>query len=263
MLIRSPFWFKTFVYVFSFGERKTIAGDYALYAPQNVFVLAWRISHGAFDIVPLKITIPEGLNSYEIANVFAQNIPSFDSQKFLDLVKNQNLEGYLFPDTYLFMPNVKENEIIKILNNNFKEKIKDIESDIKSFGKSESDVIKMASILEEEARTPESRMIVAGILWKRISLHMALQVDSSFKYIKGSTSTALSADDLKIDSPYNSYTHAGLPPTPISNPGLEAIEDSITPTKTPYLYFISDSEGNMHYATTLEGQDANIAKYLK
>ncbi len=260
-VIRSPFWFKTFIYLFSFGERKTIAGDYALYARQNAIELAWRISHGDFDVKPLKITIPEGLNSYQIADIYAKYIPTFNKQIFLNLIKSQNLEGYLFPDTYLLLPNTDENDIIKIMKGNFDEKIKMAESGIKTFGKPESDVIKMASILEDEANTDESRKIIAGILWKRIKLGMALQVDSSFKYIDYLYSTT--THDLKSDSLYNSYNHSGLPPTPISNPGLSAIEDAIEPTATPYLYFLSDSEGNIHYAKTLEEQDTNIAKYLK
>ena len=230
---------------------------------QNVVELAWRFSHGLLDTKPVRITIPEGLASFQIAAIFQKDLPLFDSQKFFALVKSQNLEGYLFPDTYFLLPNANENDVIAIMHDTFNEKIQTLQTTIKSFGKSESDVIKMASILEEEANTEESRKIVAGILWKRISLGMPLQVDSSFKYINGKTSQNISLADLKSDSPYNSYNHLGLPPTPISNPGLSTIEDAVNPTQTNYLYFLSDSKGNMHYATTLAGQDANKAKYLK
>ena len=146
---------------------------------------------------------------------------------------------------------------------NFGERIKILEEDIKKFGKSESDVIKMASILENEARLYESRQIVAGILWKRISLKIALQVDAAFKYINGKTTEDLTLDDLKINSPYNTYNRLGLPPTPISNPGLLAIKAAVNPIKTQYLYFLSDKSGNMHYAITLEEHAENKWKYLK
>ena len=262
-VIRSPFWFKTFVYVFALGERKTIAGDYTLYMRQNVFELAWRFSHGLLDTKPVRITIPEGLASFQIAAIFQKDLPLFDSQKFFALVKSQNLEGYLFPDTYFLLPNANENDVIAIMHDTFNEKIQTLQTTIKSFGKSESDVIKMASILEDEANNEIDRKIVAGILWKRIAIGMPLQVDSSFKYIDATTTKNLSATDFQSTSLYNSYNHPGLPPTPISNPGLGAIEDTITPTLTPYLYFISDKKGNMHYATTLAEQSANIAKYLK
>ena len=92
---------------------------------------------------------------------------------------------------------------------------------------------------------------------------MPLQVDSSFKYINSKTTAQLSLSDLQIDSPYNSYTHKGLPPTPISNPGISTIEDAVNPTQTQYLYFLSDDKGNMHYAVTFEQHVANKLKYLK
>ena len=240
-VIRSPFLFKSLIYIFSLGERRTIAGLYALPKPENVFVLSWRFSHGDFDIKPVKVTIPEGLNATQIADIFAEDLPSFDPQAFVDLVQSDDLEGYLFPDTYFFMPNVTDQEIITTMNNNFNAKIAPLAPTIQTFGKSQSDVIKMASILEKEVATPESRKIVAGILWKRIALGMLLEVDSAS----------------------STYIDRGLPPTPISNPGLESITDAITPTQTPYLYFLSDSEGNIHYATTLAEQDANEAEYLK
>jgi UPF0755 protein len=262
-IVRSDFWFKSFVYIFSFGKVTVIEGNYLLNKKQSVITLAWRVTHGQLDIIPVKVTFPEGINSFEMAGILSSNFPAFDKNIFQNLVKTNKLEGYLFPDTYLIMPDMKEEQIIKMMDDNFSEKIKSVSADIKKFGKSESDVIKMASILEEEGRTPETRKIIAGILWKRISIGMALQVDSSFKYINGKTTATLSIEDLKIDSPYNSYTHRGLPPTPISNPGLEAISDAINPTKTPYLYFLTDAEGNMHYAVTFEEHVANKLKYLK
>jgi UPF0755 protein len=150
-----------------------------------------------------------------------------------------------------------------MMKNNFIEKIKTLDDKIKYFNKPLADIIKMAGILEEEARTMETRRVVAGILWKRLSMGMPLQVDSSFKYINGKISKTLTLDDLQIDSPYNSYTHKGLLPTPISNPGLGAIEAAITPIKTSYLYFLTDDAGNMHYGKTFEEHVANKEKYLR
>ncbi len=261
--IESEFWFKVSVAVFTFGKRNIIAGDYSFESRENVLTIAWRVSHGGFNTKSVKITLPEGLNSYEIASILENKLPFFDKTKFINLVEAKKMEGYLFPDTYFLAPSISEEEIISLMNSNYNEKIKTLSEDIKKFGKSESDIIKMASILEGEARLYETRQVVAGILWKRISIGMALQVDSSFKYINGKTSADLTIDDLKIDSPYNSYTNRGLPPTPISNPGLVAIKASINPVKTPYLYFLTDKDGNMHYASTLEEHAANKVKYLK
>jgi UPF0755 protein len=262
-IIRSGFWFKSFVVLFSLGKSTIIEGDYGMYKKQSVISLAWRVTRGNLDIVPVRITVTEGMNSFEIADLLLSSFPSFKKDLFLDLVKTNKLEGYLFPDTYFFFPNMSEEKIIEVMNNNFKEKIKKVEDKIKAFGKSESEVIKMASILEGEARTKETREIISGILWKRISIGMALQVDTSFKYINGKTSATLTTEDLKADSPYNSYTRLGLPPTPISNPGLGAIEAAIMPQKTPYFYFLTDKEGEMHYAVSFEEHVANKLKYLK
>jgi UPF0755 protein len=165
-VIRSEFWFKSFVYLFSWGGGKILEGDYALNNRENVVITAWRVTHGSYYITTVKVTIPEGLNSYEISSILNKNLTSFNKEVFLGLVKKDNLEGYLFPDTYFFMPNAKEEEVIKTMNDNFNTNVKDILPDIKTFGKSTSDVIKMASILEEEARLYETRRIIAGILWK-------------------------------------------------------------------------------------------------
>lgn len=261
-IIRSEFFFKTFIYLFSFGDSRIIAGNYALHSKQNVMTLAWRVSNGVLDITPVKITIPEGMNSFEIANLISSQFPAFNKKVFSNIVESRKLEGYLFPDTYFLMPDMTEEEIIKIMKDNFDERIQEVREEIKRFGKSESDVIKMASILEGEARLKDTREIVAGILWKRLSIGMALQVDTSFKYINGKTSATLTSEDLKMDSPYNSYTRRGLPPTAISNPGLDAIKAAINPKKTAYLYFLTDKEGNMHYASTFEQHVANKLKYL-
>ena len=259
-IIKSKFFFKGLVFIIS-GNSKVLEGNYALLRAQNVITLAWRFANGDTEISPIKITIPEGLNSYEIADLLHSDLQTFDESLFLKYATKY--EGYIFPDTYFITPGTKEDKIVDLMTSNFDDKIMTLNTQIRAFGKPVSDVIKMASILEEEARTPESRRVVAGILWKRISIGMPLQVDSSFKYINGKTTKTLTLDDLQLDSPYNSYTNKGLPPTPISNPGLLAIEAAITPIKTPYLYFLTDSNGNMHYAANYDEHVANKAKYIK
>ena len=116
--------------------------------------------------------------------------------------------------------------------------------------------------MEKEARTDTDRHIVAGILWNRIKLGMPLQVDAVFGYIFNRSTYSPSPVDLKVDSPYNTYTHRGLPPTPICNTGLAALEASANPAKTSYLYYLTGHDGLMHYATTYAGHQANLKKYL-
>lgn len=246
-IIKSEFLFKGFSVLFG-GTKGLIAGDYALNERETVFSLAWRMSKGDFALQPIKITIREGLNIYEIADLLLVSLTDFNKEEFLAIAEKE--EGYLFPDTYLFLPNISTMEIIQVMKKNFDKQIQTIESQMMSFNRSYSDIIKMASIVEKEAMTLDQKKMVAGILWNRLDQGMPLQVDVSFKYINGKVTKDLTLTDLKIDSPYNSYLYKGLPPTPISNPGLETIIATINPIDTEYMYFLSDSNFNTYYSKT-------------
>lgn len=257
-VIKSPFFFRLAVTTLG-GEKKLIAGDYLLDLKEGPVDLAYRITQGKFHLVTFKATIPEGWSSAQIAEYIKINLKDFDAATFLKLARKE--EGYLFPDTYFVSPAIKPDVFIDMMKNNFDEKIK------KAYGIATSthnlkEIITMASILEEEARTTESRQVVAGILWKRLSLGMPLQVDSTFLYINGKTTYELTADDLKINSPYNTYKYKDLPPGPISNPGLDAINSALNPIETKYLYFLSSKSGKMYYATTFEQHKRNKELYL-
>ena len=153
--------------------------------------------------------------------------------------------------------------MIEATEKNFKDKIAALNEKIVVFNQSLEEIIIMASLLEEEARQLETKQMIAGILWKRIKMGMPLQVDSSFQYVNGKNTFTLSLDDLKIDSPYNTYLYKGLPPTPISNPGLDSILAALTPTVSNYLYFLTGKDGNMRYAVTHDQHVANKEKYLR
>lgn len=258
-LIRSPFWFKAWSTFWS-GTRGLKAGDYFFDEPAGVSRLAWRLTHGDYAIEAVSVTLPEGLNNREIAERLSRALIRFDSEQFLAEAKEK--EGYLFPDTYRFLPSKKPRAIIAATKNLFERKIKTLESEIAVLGRPLREIIIMASLLEEEARTDETRRKVAGILWKRLDAGMPLQVDGVFPYIFGGKPYDLTNGDLLVDSPYNTYKYAGLPPTPISNPGLAAIRAAITPISTSYWYYLSDKEGNMHYAVTHEEHARNRESYL-
>lgn len=258
-IIRSSFLLSNLVIVQN-GEKKIVAGDYYFDKPVSVFSIARRIIHGGFGIVPLKITFPEGLNLFELSEIARVHLAQFDSVDFLE--RGREKEGYLFPDTYLFLSNAKASDVILTMEANFEAKIKTVKNDITESGRSLENIIIMASIVEKEASKSEDRRIISGILWKRFDMGMALQVDSTFQYINGKNTYELSSNDLKIDSPYNTYKYAGLPSTPISNPGMDAIEATLHPEKTSYLYFLSDKKGNMYYAKTFSEHKINREKYL-
>ncbi len=120
----------------------------------------------------------------------------------------------------------------------------------------------MASLLEREARTLKEKRMISGILWNRINKNMPLQVDAVFGYIFGKPTFSPSFADLKVKSSYNTYIHRGLPPGPISNPGLDSLLAAATPTKTAYLYYLTGTNGKMYYSKTLAEHNAHSVRYL-
>src|SRR3989344_688076 len=212
------------------------------------FSLLSRFTKGEFGFKPVKVTVAEGLTVKKIAELLG-DFENFDKEEFLE--KTVNMEGYLFPDTYLFLPFAETEQIIGTMTDNFKKKAGDV-------GK---DIVIMASLIEKEVPDIGDRKIVSGILWKRLKLGMALQVDAVFPYITGKQKVF--SDDLKIDSPYNTYLHKGLPPGPISNPGLDAVEAAKNPQETSYLYYLSGKDGKTHFAKTFAEHLKNKEKYLR
>jgi UPF0755 protein len=253
-VIGSGIVFRNFVILLG-GEKKVIAGDYLLDKKQSSFLIALRFVKGDFHLQLVKITIPEGWNVFQISQYLAGKIENFDSKKFLELAKPN--EGVLFPDTYFISPISTPETVINTMKANFDARM---EKKFKSVP--QINIIKMASIIEAEASTSQSRKIVSGILWNRLELKMPLQVDSTFSYINGKSTYELTLNDLKIKSPYNTYINTGLPPTPINNPGLDSINAALNPTKTDYLYFLTGKDGKMYYAKTFDEHLKNKEKYL-
>lgn len=260
--IRSPLAFRVLLRL-SGPRNRIIAGTYYFAHPQNAFTIAWRLEVGNFDIQPVKVTVPEGTDVRHMSVLLKELLPTFDANTFLSLARPQ--EGYLFPDTYFFYPGESMSDIIKAMRDNFTAHISDadVQRAISASGKAESDIITMASLLEKEAPDTANRQIISGILWKRLGLGMPLQVDAVFPFLTGKDGKDITQADYAIDSPYNTYLYKGLPPGPITNPGIEAIMAAAMPTSTPYLYYLSDRDGKFHYSTTFDQQLANQKKYLK
>ena len=219
---------------------------------------------GKFGLIAKKITIPEGTSSYEIAEILERELPAFNAKDFINEVEDNKYEGYLFPDTYFLTPNTKSSEVIFMMRENFARQIQEYQGDILKSQKMLSDIVIMASIIEEEANgTLESKRVVSGILWKRLRLEMPLQVDAPFAYYNGKNSYTLTKEDLADDHEYNTYVNKGLTPTAITNPSIDSLRAAIAPTQTAYLYFLSDKKGNMYYAKTFEGHKKNRELYLR
>ncbi len=267
-VIDSPLLFRILVTLR--GAENTIpAGYYQIsdgksQAKISLNEVARRLSTGYSGFKVVKLTIPEGTNTMEVALKVHEEIPLISEAEFAS--SSKNYEGYLFPDTYFFMPYATSGEIIAKMQSTFNKKVlqnNEFNSAVASSGHSLSDIVKMASILEGEVRTPEDRKLVSDLLWRRIKEGMALQVDSTFSYINQKTSAELTMNDLKIDSLYNTYKYRGLPPTPISNPGLETLMAAAEPTPNKYVYFLNDNDGISHFSKTYSEHLKLKNQYLK
>lgn len=259
-IIRSRYYFEVCSKIVG-GKRPVMAGEYLFEKPISACRIAIRIARGFSGIPEAKVTFPEGVTNKQITEIIKKDFPDFDTASFLRIAKLD--EGFLFPDTYLFRENVTPERVVSVMKENFKKRIGPLGDEIKSTGHSTQEIIIMASILEKEATSDEDKALVSGILWKRISIGMPLQVDASFLYLLGKKSSEVTVEDLQIKSTYNTYANKGLPSGPIGNPGINAIKAAIYPVSSEYLYYLSDNSGTMHYAKTFEGHKANKVKYLK
>lgn len=232
-------------------DRGVRAGDYLFKEPKDVLAIARAITTGAYGLEPIRIRIPEGATTKEMAKVYAANLQRFDAEKFME--KAQPQEGFLFPDTYFFLPNATEDTVITAMRQNFDDKIKELEKEINTFNRPIRDVVIMASLLEKEARNFQDRRMISGVLWRRIKIDMALQVDAAFLYSLGRTTFTLTREDLQNrDDPYNTYVHKGLPPGAIGSPSLDSIRAAVTPIDQGYLFYLADRNFVTHYSKTYE-----------
>lgn len=257
-LIRSQKIFVLGTYLLDQGQ--ITPGEYFFPSPQNVITVARRLIRGDFELVPIRVTIPEGTTVRQMEDLFTKKLADFDSATFVELA--QSKEGYLFPDTYFFLPGSDPVEMVESMESNFKNRIASIATTTGASKRSLHDLVIMASLLEKEASDMKSRRMIAGILWHRIDIGMLLQVDAVFPYIIGKNTFEVSLEDLRVDSPYNTYKYKGLPVGPINNPGLDSIIAAATPIKSSYVYYLSDSNGNFHYATTYAQHLVNKKKYV-
>jgi UPF0755 protein len=259
-VIRSEFLLYT-ILLTQYTPNDIKASTYVFDKPYDVFAIAKKLAAGDFINNLVRLTHREGESVKDLAHFVHTALPTIDEAEFTD--KATPFEGKLFPETYFVPPYYTTDDIITKLTNTYEETMKVYRPDIASSSLSENDTIILASIVEREANSPDSMAMVAGILEHRLAIGMPLQADATLEYILNKPLSELTAADLELDSPYNTYKHKELPPTPIGNPGKAAIEAVIHPTPSDYLYYITDSEGTFHYATTYEDHKRNIARYLK
>ncbi len=259
-IVRSPLLVRGLVAIF--GNSNLIKqGEYTSSEPLSDFDLARMLAYGKTSANYVKVTIPEGLTVLEIASILHSKIPNFNTPQFI--AKALPYEGFLFPDTYYFLPSTKADTVISVMRSTFTKKLEPYEAEIARSGRTLKDIVIMASLLEEEARTTESRKMISGILWERLDIGMPLQVDAVFPYIIGKNTYEVSLTDLAFDSPYNTYKYKGLPRGPITNPSLDSMLAALRPTASSYLYYLSNLSGKMYYAVTFDQHVENKRLYLR
>ena len=255
------------------SDNKIQAGIYKIDAGTNIVDVISILQHGTNDV---KITFLEGWRVEEFARQASSIYKNVDYYEFIKL--SQNLEGYLFPDTYFFNKDMQEEELVEALKVTFLNKTKNIlsEENLKKIGLTRDQCVVLASLVEREARTEDDKRKIAGILIKRFKEGMKLDVDATTQYAVAPTKvmvgqnysdiewwpTNLSAEDLKSDNSYNTRLHVGLPPSPISSVSISSLESVINYEPTDYYYYLTDSNGVTHYAKTLTDHNDNIDKYL-
>jgi UPF0755 protein len=223
------------------------------------------------NIIKNPITI------YRLKNFFQDNLCL---KEYFQEAEDNSLEGFLFPDTYHLPPSLKEEKILKItlnhfceqfLDRNLKEKIEIFQKEFlknypnnKNYTPSFYDILKMASILEKEAKTKQEKQMVSDILWRRLINNYKLEVDASICYALSSQfkNCLLKREDFKIDSPFNTYLFLGLPPTPISNPSKESIETAVNPLKNNFWFYLSNKDGKTIFSENYQEHLRNREIFL-
>jgi UPF0755 protein len=251
------------------GEVRS--GGYQFAAHQTASeVLHALVTGGAQTAV--WVTIPEGFTAREIAERLQREglgEASLFEHAFLttplvvDGTHAPNLEGYLFPNTYLVPIGATPQEIESQMTGEFfKELPSDAAAQARALHVNVPQLVTVASLVEREAKVDADRPLIAGVIYNRLRLGMPLQVDATIEYALPRHKTELSSQDLRIRSPYNSYRHTGLPPTPIANPGLASLDAALHPAKTSALYYVYCGNGRHVFAQSYSEQQANVARCL-
>lgn len=247
------------------------AGEFAFSAHRTASEVLQQVVEGGQQIA-VWVTIPEGFTAKEIATAFADrgfgDARTFEyafSHDSLELgaSKTATLEGYLFPDSYLVPKAATPKNIVKILTDQFRAALpRDAVRRARALKYTIPQVVTLASLVEREAKSDDERALMAGVYYNRLRRGMPLQVDATIEYTFPHHKTTITFADLASDSPYNTYKHAGLPPTPIANPGRPSLDAAFHPRSSDFLYYVSMGNGRSAFARTLAEHNANVARYL-
>ncbi len=269
-LIRSALAFRILVR-FGGQEGAIRAGHYTLSASENPVRILDHLVKG--DTLQRRVTFPEGLTLAEVAEILERH-EVCPAQEFLELARTrgrdfdpgfpENLEGYLFPDTYDLPWECSATEVLRIMTSRFQEVFNPLFSEKAPLGRIETVIL--ASLVEREAQVHSERPVIAGVYLNRLAEGMLLQCDATVQYALGRQKAILTHRDLEIESPYNTYRHPGLPPGPICNPGRAALEAAIRPERTEYLFYVRNDvkgDGSHVFSRNYTEHQQSIDRYQR
>ena len=248
-------------------------GTYVFTAGMTYEEVFEKILNGEKYIV--NFTIPEGFGVKNIADRLYE-IDLADKEDFLEAAKDFEpypymkkhddvifaAEGFLFPETYSIESDASVEDILNLMASEFDRQLTPaMREKAKEMNLSIYDLITLASLVEREVRYPVDRPIVAQVFLKRLKINMPLQTDASLQYLMDAPKEDVSIEDTKIDSPYNTYQHSGLPPGPIASPGIESIKAVLNPADTDFLYFVADRQGHNYYSSSYEEHMELVNQY--
>ena len=253
------------------SETGVRAGEYRFDPHQTQSEVLRALLTGGAQVA-VWVTIPEGYTAKEIAQRLADagagSAPDLERDFardgiVVDGARTRGLEGFLFPSTYLVPLGASDAQLESVFTGEFRKELPpDAAARAKALGVTVPQAVTVASLVEREAKADADRPAIAGVIYNRLRIGMPLQVDATIEYALPEHKAALSFADLKIDSPYNTYLHAGLPPTPIANPGRPSLEAAFHPSKSDDLYYVYCGNGRHVFAKTLSEHQANVARCL-
>jgi UPF0755 protein len=252
-------------------SRKVRIGYYGLNTNMTMWEVLDALRNG--KIIEYQVVVPEGYNLYQIGWTLANTPLISNPNLFINLVKKKEyvrslgieadtLEGYLFPDTYYLPKGIKIEDIPKRMVMRYKAVFVDsYRNRAKEIGFSEHEIITLASIIEKEAKITSERKLIAAVYLNRLKKGMKLQADPTAVYGTKAWITKVTKQDLKRQSPYNTYLHKGLPPGPIANPGQGAILAALYPDKADYLFFVAQGDGSHYFSKDFDEHEKAIRRY--
>jgi len=238
------------------STKKFQSGTYKFNQKMNFLKIIYMLRKG--QTLKIKITIPEGYTAEQIAELIEQKGLG-KKEKFMEIVKKNKLEGYLFPETYFFEPDTTEEKIVVRMKQEFEKRFtEEFKNRAKEIGMSVHQVVTLASIIEKEAKLDKERDIISGVFHNRLKKGWLLESCATVRYALKKYKDKLTYKDIKFESPYNTYLHYGLPPGPICNPGLKSTKAALYPAKTDLMFFFTKGEGthefSKYYKDHIEGQ---------